>query len=301
MALLSPRQIHGAMAGARQRRSQSDIQPHDNERPTNPGRAVTLSAFDLAAAGIAAFAAGAVNALAGGGTLISFPVLVAIGIPALPANITNTVSLCPGYLSGTMAQRGDLAPQMARTKRLAVAGLFGGLIGSVLLELTPNEAFRAAVPWLILVSCVLLLAQNRVRNWVRSRTEAKLAASVATYAHRDPSVGALVAVLFAAIYGGFFGAGLGIMLLGLLGLFTDDSLRHVNALKQALSLVINVCAAVIFSATGNVRWELVPIMAVTALLGGHTGGRLSRVVNPTALRWTVVVFGLAVAVKFWMS
>ncbi len=91
------------------------------------------------------------------------------------------------------------------------------------------------------------------------------------------------------------------MLLGLLGLFTDDSLIHVNALNQALFLVIKVCAAVIFSVTGNVRWKLVPIMTVTALLGGHTGGRLSRVVNPTALRWTVVVFGLAAAVKFWMS
>lgn len=262
---------------------------------------LTLSLFDFGAAGAAAFAAGAVNALAGGGTLISFPVLVAIGIPALPANITNTVALCPGYFSGTMAQRGDLAPQMARTKRLAVAGLLGGLIGSVLLELTPNQTFRTAVPWLILLSCALLLAQNRIRSWVRARTEAKLAASVSARAHRDPSIGLGLAVLFAAIYGGFFGAGLGIMLLGLLGLFTDDSLRHVNALKQSLSLVINVCAAVIFSVTGNVRWELVPIMAVAALLGGHTGGRLSRVVNPTALRWTVVAFGVAVAVKFWMS
>lgn len=262
---------------------------------------MTLSAFDLTAAGLAAFAAGAVNALAGGGTLISFPVLVAIGIPALPANITNTVSLCPGYFSGTMAQRADLAPQAVRAKRLAVVGLAGGAVGSFLLELTPNQEFRIAVPWLILLSCVLLLAQNRVRNWVRSRTEAKLAASDARSVHRDPSVGAIVAVFFAAIYGGFFGAGLGIMLMGLLGLFTDDALRNVNALKQALSLVINVCAAVVFSVTGNVRWELVPIMAVLALLGGYAGGRLSRVVNPTALRWTVVVFGLAVAAKFWLS
>lgn len=262
---------------------------------------MSLSIFDLSAAGVAAFAAGVVNALAGGGTLISFPVLVAIGIPALPANITNTVSLTPGYFSGTMAQRDDLLPQMARTKRLAVAGLAGGLIGSVLLEMTPNQEFRAVVPWLILVSCALLLAQNKIRNWVRLRTEAKLAAAVTTRAHRDVSPGMFIAVLFAAIYGGFFGAGLGIMLLGLLGLFTDDSLVHVNALKQALSLVINVCAAVIFSITGNVRWELVPIMAVAALIGGHTGGRLTRVVNPTALRWTVVVFGVAVAIKFWIS
>lgn len=262
---------------------------------------MTLSTFDLIAAGAAAFAAGGVNALAGGGTLISFPVLVAIGIPALPANITNTVALCPGYFSGSVAQRADLVPQVARTRRLALAGLFGGLIGSVVLELTPNQTFRTAVPWLILLSCVLLLAQNRVRNLVRIRAEARLAVSIASGVHRDPSPGLFVAVLFAAIYGGFFGAGLGIMLMGLLGLFTDDSLVHVNALKQVLSLVINLCAAVVFAITGHVRWELVPIMAVAALIGGSLGGRLSRVVNPTALRRTVVVFGLAVAVRFWMS
>lgn len=262
---------------------------------------MSLSNLDFVAAGAAAFAAGGVNALAGGGTLISFPVLVAIGIPALPANITNTVALCPGYFSGTMAQRTDLIPQVVRTKRLAVVGLLGGLIGSVLLEFTPNTMFRAAVPWLILLSCALLIAQNRVRNWVRTRAETKMAASPESTHHRDPSIALMVTVLFAAIYGGFFGAGLGIMLLALLGLFTDDSLRHVNALKQALSLVINVCAAVIFATTGNVRWQLVPIMAITALVGGNVGGRLSRIVNPTALRWTVVVFGIAVAIKFFQT
>lgn len=260
---------------------------------------MTLSPLDLAIAGIAAFGAGAINALAGGGTLVSFPVLVAIGVPALPANITNTVSLCPGYFAGTVAQRRDLTHQWARTKRLAIVGLIGGAIGSFLLELTPNQVFRAAVPWLILLSCVLLLVQSSVRNWVRLRAEEKLA-SASFRDRRDPSVGAIIAVLFAAIYGGFFGAGLGIMLLGLLGLFTDDNLRHVNALKQALSLVVNLCAAVVFSVTGNVRWELVPIMAVSALLGGYAGGRLSSVVNASVLRWTVIVFGVAVAIKFWL-
>lgn len=262
---------------------------------------LNLSIVDLFVAGAAAFAAGAVNAVAGGGTLISFPVLVALGVPALPANITNTVALTPGYFSGTMAQRVDLVPQIARTKRLAVAGLIGGLIGSGLLELTPNAAFRAVVPWLILLSCALLLAQERIRRMVKRRTKARPAASLMTRDHRDGSAGAFIAVLFAAIYGGFFGAGLGIMLLGLLGLFSDDSLVHLNALKQALSLVINVSAAVVFSVTGNVRWELVPIMAVAALAGGHTGGRLARVVNPTALRWSVVAFGVVVAVRFLTS
>lgn len=262
---------------------------------------MNLSIVDLFVAGAAAFAAGAVNAVAGGGTLISFPVLVAIGIPALPANITNSVALTPGYFSGTMAQRVDLVPQIARTKRLAVAGLIGGLIGSGLLELTPNDAFLAVVPWLILLSCALLLVQDKIRRKVKRQTEARAAASFTARVHRDVSTGAFIAVLFAAIYGGFFGAGLGIMLLGLLGLFSDDRLVHLNALKQALALVINVSAAVVFSVTGNVRWELVPIMAMAALVGGHIGGRLARVVNPTALRWTVVGFGVVVAVRFWMA
>ena len=262
---------------------------------------MSLSALDLTAVGVATFIAGGINSLAGGGTLISFPVLVAVGVPALPANITNTVSLCPGYFSGAVAQRDDLAPQMTRTRRLAVAGLLGGVIGSVLLEMTPNQDFHAAVPWLIVLSCILLLTQNKIREWVKNRSENASRSMSVTTRHLDPSIGAIVTVFLASIYGGFFGAGLGIMLLGLLGLFTDDSLRRVNALKQALSLVINVCAAVIFSVTGNVRWQIVPIMAVAALLGGYAGGRLTTIVNPTALRWTVVVFGVVVAIKFWVA
>lgn len=262
---------------------------------------MTLDILDLVAAGAAAFVAGAVNALAGGGSLISFPVLVAIGVPALPANITNNVSLCPGYFSGAVAQRDDLVPQMGKTRRLAVAALLGGLAGSVLLVLTPNKTFLVAVPWLILLSCALLLVQNKVRNWMRLRTEARLATSGAIENVQHLPAALFVAVFFSAIYGGFFGAGLGIMLLALLGLFTDESLVQSNALKQALSFVISLSAAIFFAATGHVRWELVPIMAVAALIGGHVGGRLTRVVNPNALRWTVVAFGLAVAIRFFIS
>ena len=261
---------------------------------------MTMTSLDLLAVAGATFLAGGINSLAGGGTLISFPVLIAVGVPALPANITNTVSLCPGYLSGAVAQSDDLASQKGRARRLAVAGLLGGVIGSLLLEATPNSDFHTAVPWLILISCALLVTQNRVRAWVNERAE-RSTAPPASSIRRDPSIGAALAVFAAAIYGGFFGAGLGIMLLGLLGLFTDDSLRRVNALKQVLSLVINVCAALIFSVSGNVRWELVPIMAIAALLGGYAGGRLTTFVNPTALRWTVVAFGLIVALKFWLS
>lgn len=200
-----------------------------------------------------------------------------------------------------MAQRADLLTQMTKTKHLAAAALLGGLIGSLLLELTPNETFLTAVPWLILLSCCLLIAQNKIRTFVRSRSEAWQSTSVYSEGGRDLPVGLYVAVFLAAIYGGFFGAGLGIMLLAFLGLFTDESLARSNALKQALYLVINLSAAILFAATGHVRWELVPIMAVAALVGGKVGGRLSRIVNPTVLRWAVITFGLAVAVRFFVS
>ncbi len=291
---------------------------------------MSLDAIDFALAGGATLVAGAVNALAGGGTLVSFPTLVAIGVPALSANVTNTVALCPGYLSGTVAQREDLQGQRRRVRALGVAAAIGGLTGSVLLEITPESAFRSVVPWLLVLSCVLLAGQDRTRAWVKARsatgdtTGAPRGATTvdgwATPARREPAGAAgapgdraavvdvgrpswilLGTIFLGAVYGGFFGAGLGIMMLALLGLFLDDSLIRINAVKQALQLIINVVAAAFFAISGHVRWELVPVMAVAALVGGTVGGRLSRVVNPTWLRRAVVVFGLAVAVDFWVT
>lgn len=272
---------------------------------------MSLDAAQLGLAGAAALGAGAVNALAGGGTLISFPALLALGVPALPANVTNTVSLCPGYLSGTVAQRDDLAPEMGRARWLAGAALVGGVAGSALLELTPGAAFKEVVPFLILASCLLLVVQEPVRDRVRAREKARAArpgtgrsgavrAGAVRAGASRPSVLLMVAVLVAGGYGGYFGAGLGIMLLGLLGLFSDGGLVRLNALKQALSLVINVCAAVLFAATGHVQWQLVPVMAVAALVGGALGGRLTGVVNPKLLRGFVVLVGVAVAIRFWV-
>jgi uncharacterized membrane protein YfcA len=268
---------------------------------------VNLDAWDFLAAGGAALVAGGINAMAGGGTLVSFPTLTAIGVPAVAANVTNTVALCPGYLAGTFAQRDDLAPQRDTLRLLSVLAAIGGLAGSLLLEVTPEHAFRALVPYLILVSCALLLSQDRIRGWL-NRThddialaqDPTLAGGVEVAARRQTApMGA--AVLFAAVYGGFFGAGLGIMLLAVLGLFSAERLIRLNALKQALSFVINIVAAVCFAITGHVRWELVPVMAVAALIGGHVGGRMTRLVNPTVLRRIVVVAGVAIAISFWIG
>ena len=251
-----------------------------------------LTGLDYLAAGGAAAAGGAINALAGGGTLVSFPTLVGIGLPAVTANVTNTVSLLPGYLGGSWAQRDDLKPQLQGARTLAGAAAIGGLAGSILLVTIPAGAFRTAVPYLILVSCALLLGQDWIRQKIGSAAE-------------DETPGwtpaATAAVFVAAMYGGFFGAGLGIVLLAVIGMFSAQSLVKTNALKQALSFVINLVAAVFFAASGRVRWEVVPVMAVAAVIGGVAGGRLAGVIPAALLRRLVVVAGVGIAVAFWVG
>ena len=254
-----------------------------------------LGPLSEAAAGGAALLAGAVNAMAGGGTLISFPALVALGVPAVNSNITNTVSLLPGYLAGSFAQRDDLRPQLAHARLLSAVSAVGGLVGSILLVVLPASAFRASVPYLILLSCGLLAFGDRLRVSPRSGPSDR----------HGPSAGRqavfILTIFLGAAYGGFFGAGLGIMLLALLALFSLEPLTKLNALKQALSFVINLVAAVFFLFSGKVTWILVPIMAAGSLLGGFLGGRLVKVINPTLLRRVVVLAGIAVAVSFWVG
>jgi uncharacterized protein len=270
----------------------------------------TLSLADYLLAGGAAVLAGAINGIAGGGTLVSFPALIAIGVPALAANVTNTVALLPGYLSGTVTARRDLEGQAPRLKVLLPCAAAGGLAGSLLLEVTPEKAFRAAVPWLVLTACVLLLAQDPVRRWVVARQaapaggQAALGEGAPARAAPGPATAgaALAAVVaVASVYGGFFGAGLGIMLLAVLGVLCADSLVRLNAVKQSLSLSINVVAAACFALTGHVRWQLVPVMAVAALAGGALGSRAAQRIDPGILRRIVVVFGVAVAISFFVD
>ena len=259
-----------------------------------------MDGLDYLAVAGASLAAGMVNALAGGGTLISFPTLVGLGVPALSANVTNTVALVPGYLSGTYAQRDDLRPQVGRAKKMAVLAAVGGLGGSVLLVVTPGSAFRVAVPYLILLASALLLTQDHLRRLVDRRAERRVEAGPPGTTARRPWAIAIT-VCAAGVYGGYFGAGMGIMLLAVLGLFSDDSLVQVNAVKQLLQFSVNVVAAVFFCFSGHVRWELVPVMAVGSLAGGTLGGRLTRRVNVALLRWVVVVTGVAVAIAFWLA
>ena len=239
-------------------------------------------------AGLASVAAGAVNALAGGGTLITFPVLTAMGIPAVAANITNTIALCPGYLAATVAQSKDLRGQKHRLWILAPGGILGGIAGGILLVSTGEHAFRAMVPFLILLASGLLAIQDPLRKWILHRRPDPVSAAVS-------EKWAILPAGLAAVYGGYFGAGLSVILLATLGMMIDDSLTRLNALKQALAFLINIAAAVFLVFSRQVLWPGALVMAAGALVGGALGGRLAGRVQPATLRWTVVVIGVLVA------
>jgi uncharacterized membrane protein YfcA len=254
---------------------------------------VSVDAIGHVAAGLAAVAGGAVNALAGGGTLITFPTLTALGIPAVSANVTNTVALSPGYLGGTLAQRRDLDGQSRRLRLLLPVGVAGGLVGGVLLLSTTEKLFRELVPYLILLGSALLALQERLRAWI-----------VRPMARRSggglPEVWVVLPAFIGSVYGGYFGAGLGVILLAVLGLVLEDSLTRINALKQALSFAVNTTAALFFLFSGKVVWSVALVMAVGAVAGGVLGGRLAGRIRAQTLRNFVVATGVVVAVVYFV-
>jgi uncharacterized membrane protein YfcA len=250
-----------------------------------------LNGLDYLLIGLAAVGAGAVNALAGGGTLITFPMLTAVGVPAVTANVTNTVALCPGYLGATLAQSNDLKGQKRRLWWALPAGVIGGIIGGILLLNTGERVFRALVPFLILLASGLLAVQDPLRAWLMRRA--------ARHGSTTPAEGwAALPVGLAAIYGGYFGAGLSVIVLAVLGLTLDDSLTRLNALKQAVAFSINIAAALLFLFSGQVIWSAALVMAVGALMGGVLGGRLAGRIKPATLRWMVVTIGVVVALIY---
>jgi len=243
--------------------------------------------------GLGAFAAGIVNALAGGGTLISFPILTALGIPPVAANVTNTVALCPGYLGATLAQRELLADQKSRLWVYIPAALLGGLAGALLLLATGERLFTAIIPWLILLAALMLAIGEPVNKWL-SRHQEKAAETKSETLLSIP-------VAFASIYGGYFGAGLSVIILAVLGISLRDSLTRLNALKQLIAFAANIAAAVVFIFSGQVVWLVAAVMAASALLGGAVGGKLAGRMNPTILRWLVVGIGILVALYYFLK
>jgi uncharacterized membrane protein YfcA len=248
-----------------------------------------LSTWQYVFCGASAIGAGIVNAIAGGGTLISFPAMTAVGVPTVHANATNTVSLTPGYIGGTFAQRKELEGLGRQLRPQLFVSAACGLAGSILLVISSEAVFRSIVPFLILAACFLLAVQVPLRKRLFGGER-----------HAHPAL-QLGAIGVASVYGGYFGAGLGIMLMAVLGLFSDHPLTKVNAVKQLLSIAVNLCAASFLVFSGKVEWGLVAVMAPCALLGGNLGGRLAGVIPPGRLRACVVVYGVIVAIVYFFK
>ncbi len=248
---------------------------------------VDLDAASVAFLVGASVVAGAVNAVAGGGSLISFPALLAIGYPSLTANATNILGVLPGYLGGSVGYRRELRGQGRRSAALGATSAVGALVGAVLLLVAPAAAFEAIAPFLVLLACGALAAQPLVER--RARRSAGERAE-----HRSPALQALV--FLAAVYGGYFGAALGIMLLAVLAAGLPDDLQRVNALKGLLSLVIGLVSAIYLALLGPVAFAAAAVMAGGSLVGGRAGVSVARRLPAGPLRWLVVLYGVAVAV-----
>ncbi|HEY7725696.1 MAG TPA: sulfite exporter TauE/SafE family protein [Anaeromyxobacteraceae bacterium] len=237
----------------------------------------------LAAAG---FGAGVVNAIAGGGSLLSFPALLLTGMGSVAANATNTLAVWPGTASSTWAYRRFIGEERRRALVLALPSTLGGLLGSVILIHTPEKYFSAVVPWLILFACALLVAQEPIGRFVA--------------AHRAQGEGRVpaplwVAQLLISVYGGYFGAGIGILMLAAMGILLPSSMQHANALKVLFAMVINGVAAAYFLALGAASLPEAALMAAASLAGGVAGARLAQRMPARALRGAVVAYGVVVA------
>lgn len=247
---------------------------------------MSLDAGNIALLLLVALVAGAVNSAAGGGSLLSFPMLLLVGLPALPANVTNTVALCPGYLGGTYGYRALLEGQGARMRRLGLVSAIGAGAGVVLLEISSNGTFRIVVPFLLLIACGLLAFQRPLSEWVQRRSATRDRALVLALD---------LAVLASAAYGAYFGAAMGVLVLAVLAVLISDTLQRLNALKSYISLVVNVIAAVLFAFIAPVHWEAVALMMPASLIGGRGGATLARHVPASALRSGVALIGVTVA------
>ena len=252
-----------------------------------------MSPIEYALAALAAVAAGAINALAGGGTLITFPTLLTLGVSPIVANVTNTVALCPGFAGGILAQAKDLRGQRRRFATFLAASAAGGVAGSLLLLNTGERMFQAMVPFLILTASVLLAFQGGVRLWLQRRSMKREVKS-------RPEALAVVLVGLAAVYGGYFGVAMSVVVLMLLGWIINESLTRLNAVKQVVAFGANGAAAVLFLFSGKILWLLALVMACGALLGGVLGGRLAGRIQPETLRWTVVSIGIVLSVIYFV-
>jgi uncharacterized membrane protein YfcA len=244
---------------------------------------------------LVAAAAGVVNAIAGGGTLLTFPALLSIGVPPVAANATNTVALFPGQLASSLAYRSHIADERRRALVLSVPSILGGVIGAWLLLALPEKTFAAVVPWLILFACVVLAFQGQLKHLVARASGAGRGGVL------EHPAALWLAQLAISIYGGYFGAGIGILMLAAMGILLPSSLQHANALKVLFSLLINGVAAVIFVFSGTVHAPEAALMAAASIAGGFLGARLAMRLPPAAMRGFAIAVGLYAAGKIFLS
>ena len=234
----------------------------------------------------AGFAAGVINAVVGSGTLITFPTLIAFGYPAFLANVSNTVGLIPGIGSGIFAYRRELSGQTRRLCTLGVFSLLGGTVGSILLLQLPGAVFDHVIPALILVACTLVIAQSRLSKWLAHRRAG----------HPHGGLPLAAGVFLTGIYGGYFGAAQGVILISLLGIFLNDELQRLNGAKQILAGITNAVAALMFISFTHIAWGPAGLIAGGATIGGYIGGRYGRLLPARILRPLIVVIGVIAAV-----
>ena len=244
-----------------------------------------LHALAIFAAGIAA---GTINTVVGSGTLITFPALLAFGYAPVTANVSNTIGLVPGSVSGAIGYRRELRGQRHRARPLALVSIVGGTAGAILLLTLPASAFKAVVPAFIAVALVLIVAQPWLTRVLATRRR-----------RQDQTAGpaATLGVFLSSVYGGYFGAAQGIILLGVLGLAIDDDLQRVNALKVALAGIVNLAAGIVFAIFAHVAWSAAGLIAAGSVLGGVIGARQGRRLSPMALRLVIVAVGIAAIVR----
>jgi uncharacterized protein len=240
------------------------------------------SALAIFAAGLIA---GGINVIVGSGSLVTFPTLLALGYPPVLANVSNTVGLVPGSLSAVAAYRRELAGQQGRLLRLGPASMVGGLAGGALLLALPHQVFKSAVPVLVFVAALLMAVQPAMSRHLQQRGSRGA----------NPTTPLLVGIFLTGIYGGYFGAAQGVILIALLAIFIDDDLQRLNGTKNALALIANLVSGLLFIASTHIAWAVSGLIAAGSVIGGQIGGRFGRRLPTLVLRWTVVVVGLGVA------
>jgi hypothetical protein len=243
-----------------------------------------LEAAAILAAGLAA---GTINTIVGSGSLITFPTLLALGYPPVAANVSNTIGLVPGSLSGAVGYRRELSGQRGRILRLGTAAVAGGLTGAVLLLALPAASFERVVPYLILTAVVLVAIQPRLAIAMGERRGDG----------REHTLPLAITVYLTGIYGGYFGAAQGVILIALLGIFLPDDLQRLNGLKNVLALLINAVAAALFILLAPVIWPVALLLAIGSTIGGQLGAVVGRRLSPVALRIAIIVVGTLVAVR----